>query len=162
MSTKYVDLGAGYFLTDGSNSLEQDVCDANSSRPDVFYGPEAWNGGVGPASSRRLLFIESVAAADFMAACTAYDCSDGTPYPPTPEFWPAKATVLAAGHAGGLGPVDQKVFQSEDEFNAAIRDLTKAMPRKLWAGTSSSARMEAAIFRYSTHPADAAGGSILH
>lgn len=162
MSTKYVDLGAGYFLTDGSNNLEQDVCDANSTAPDVFYGPEAWNGGVGPASSRRLLFVEAVAAAEFMAACIEYDCSDGKSYPATPEFWPAKVTVLAAGRAGGLAAIDQKVFQSEEAFCAAVRELTKSMPRKVWAGSSSSARLEAALFRYGSHRRDGGNEPVLH
>lgn len=161
MSTKYVDLGAGIFLTDGSNSLELDVCDANSAKPDVFYGPEAWHGGVGPASSRRLLFIESVAAADFIAACIAYDCTDVETYPPTPEFWPAKATVLAAGKVAGIGAIDQKTFGSEEELCTAIREITKHMPRTVWTGTSSSSRLEAAMFRYSSHSAGA-DGKFLH
>ena len=147
MSTKYVDLGAGYFLTDGRTSLEHEVCDANSPDPDISYGPAAWGGGVGPASARRLLFLEAVCAAEYRTASDAYDFADG-PYPEEPSPWPARATVMAAGATVGLGPINGRVFETEAEFCAAVRAITRFMPRKVWTGASSAARAEAAKFRY--------------
>ncbi|TDF56128.1 hypothetical protein [Cupriavidus sp. L7L] len=144
MSNKYVELGAGFFLTD-IDSFTLEVCDANSVDPDVYYGPLAWNGGVGPASSRRLVLVEPAEANAYMAAMMAYDRDEGE-HPGDIPSWPATATVSSAGFDSGLGDLHGRQFDSEEALVKAVRRLTRSMPRKIWSGSSSAARLESLKF----------------
>ncbi|WP_316157872.1 hypothetical protein [Cupriavidus sp. BIC8F] len=144
MSSKYVELGAGFFLTD-VDSFTFEICDANSSDPDVYYGPLAWNGGVGPASSRRLALVEPSQANVYLAAMMAYDRDEGE-HPGDMPSWPATATVCAAGSEAGLGDLHGRQFDSEEALVKAVRRLTRSMPRKVWSGSSSAARLESLKF----------------
>ncbi|MGN5477616.1 hypothetical protein ACTMU2_14005 [Cupriavidus basilensis] len=121
MSSKYVELGAGFFLTD-VDSFTFEICDANSSDPDVYYGPLAWNGGVGPASSRRLALVEPSQANAYLAAMMAYDRDEGE-HPGDMPSWPATATVCAAGLEAGLGDLQGRQFDSEEALVKAVRPL---------------------------------------
>lgn len=144
MSSKYVDLGAGYFLTD-IDGFTCEICDANSPDPDVYYGPRAWNGGVGPASSRRLALVEPSHINAYLDAGMAYDRGERD-HPGDIQSWPGTACVCAAGLAAGLADLHGRQFDSEEALIKAVRRLTRSMPRKIWSGSSSAARLESLKF----------------
>lgn len=144
MSSKYVDLGAGYFLTD-VDGFTFEICDANSSDPDVYYGPRAWNGGVGPASSRRLALVEPSHINAYLDAVMASDRGEGE-HPGDIASWPVTASVCTAGLVAGLGDLHGRQFDSEEALVRAVRRLTRSMPRKIWSGSSSAARLESLKF----------------
>jgi len=80
-----------------------------------------------------------------MDAIVAYDCDEGG-HPGEIQMWPAVATLTRAGFAAGLGDLSGRQFDGEDALVKAVRKLTRSMPRKVWAGSSSTARLESIKF----------------
>lgn len=99
-------VAGGWFLDEGDPEHESRhiavLGDSQAEDPDIFYGPAKWGGGLGPATARKLLFVEMTGFHEWVSAVEKFVHGDGpAPCPASP--WPGFVTVTDYGRQMGLG-----------------------------------------------------------
>nr|BAO18944.1 hypothetical protein [Burkholderia sp. M701] len=128
----YIDIGVGWFFDNSQASMGRCSLDDGIGRAGAhFFGPDAWDGGVGPYSARLLANLHSCRSEDTDRAPCAHLSDDQTELAPgtVPAMWPAIVSVTDLGYAAGLGSLDRVTVQSESEFLRLLGELTCSLPR---------------------------------
>lgn len=100
--TPFVDLGVGWFFAPDTDWAMNSggypvalLADAESSSPDVFFGPAAWDGREGPGKARTLLSVRNKYLDTYL--------SEDESVPAPESAFPGTITVTEAGVLDGLG-----------------------------------------------------------
>lgn len=96
----------GWFLDEGDPEHESRhiavLGDSRAEDPNIFYGPAKWDGGFGPATARKLLFVKMAGYDEWATAVEKFEYGDG-PDPGLASPWPGFVTVTDYGRQMGLG-----------------------------------------------------------
>jgi len=90
-----------------------------------FYGPAAWEGGVGPGFGRELLLVRPDHWNTWFTKTEAQLFGEGEEQLESLRLWPAKLTVTPAGRKKGLGALDGASVGSEAELIVQVRLFAK-------------------------------------
>ena len=128
----YIDIGVGWFFDNSQASMGRCSLDDGIGRAGAhFFGPDAWDGGIGPYAARLLANLHSCQLADSSGAFHACQPGDQAQFASSDvlAMWPAVVSVTDLGYAAGLGSLDRVTVQDELEFLRLLGELTGSLPR---------------------------------
>lgn len=144
----FLDLGIGWFFAPDTDwAMQGDsngafyprgfIADAESDRPDTFFGPAAWGRQTGPSCGQVLLEVENKYLQSFLMED---DSEPSTVVVPRTPF-PGMLHVTKAGIASGLDALNGFEVQSFDSLVAMILPALHARSSKPLSVESSADRL---------------------